>query len=203
MADFNFPCSACGEYVQYDDEWVGYEIQCPTCQETILVPDPSEAVEAAEDCPNCQAELAADALICMACGYNTETGQTLATSAPKKKKQRKAAGSSFRGTPLGNASAVMLVFTVLALVAFFAKLQLLFMVAAVAYVGFMNLWLLVAAFREGILHGLLTFFIGIYGLYFVYGVSDDSRFKALFSVNFYVIFLLFGLIFGSDSSSSM
>lgn len=38
MADFIFPCSQCGQHIQYDDAYVGYQINCPTCQAAIIVP---------------------------------------------------------------------------------------------------------------------------------------------------------------------
>jgi DNA-directed RNA polymerase subunit RPC12/RpoP len=38
MSDFIFPCSQCGQHIQYDDGYVGCQINCPTCQASIIVP---------------------------------------------------------------------------------------------------------------------------------------------------------------------
>lgn len=38
MADFIFPCPQCAQHIQYDDAYVGYQINCPTCQAAIIVP---------------------------------------------------------------------------------------------------------------------------------------------------------------------
>jgi DNA-directed RNA polymerase subunit RPC12/RpoP len=43
MADFNFTCPSCNQLLTADDSLVGQEIACPSCSETILVQEPSDA----------------------------------------------------------------------------------------------------------------------------------------------------------------
>jgi DNA-directed RNA polymerase subunit RPC12/RpoP len=38
MADIKFSCSQCGQHITCDEPWAGHQIQCPTCQNTITVP---------------------------------------------------------------------------------------------------------------------------------------------------------------------
>ena len=41
MAEFKFPCSKCGQNIQCDVRYVGSQINCPSCRESIVVPPSS------------------------------------------------------------------------------------------------------------------------------------------------------------------
>ena len=38
MKDFRCTCPHCGQHIQGDVQWRGHELQCPTCQKTLIVP---------------------------------------------------------------------------------------------------------------------------------------------------------------------
>ncbi len=39
MAEFEFGCPRCGQNIRCDQLWTGHQIQCPSCQQEITVPD--------------------------------------------------------------------------------------------------------------------------------------------------------------------
>ena len=48
MADFKFFCPQCGQQIQCDSGYVGTQINCPACQQAIIVPQLSRALAAAQ-----------------------------------------------------------------------------------------------------------------------------------------------------------
>ena len=38
MSDFKFACPACGQRLSANDDYVGHQINCPSCQAAITVP---------------------------------------------------------------------------------------------------------------------------------------------------------------------
>jgi DNA-directed RNA polymerase subunit RPC12/RpoP len=38
MADIKFSCAHCGQHISCDEAWAGHEIQCPACQNKLIVP---------------------------------------------------------------------------------------------------------------------------------------------------------------------
>ena len=38
MSEFKFYCSNCDQHILCDTEWAGREINCPACQQTLMVP---------------------------------------------------------------------------------------------------------------------------------------------------------------------
>ena len=90
-------CS-CGKTVSANDELAGRRVKCPDCSEPISIPGGEstfdevgsgmaelldeigmEATRTGIRCPNCRSDLQADAVLCIACGYNLETGKLLTT----------------------------------------------------------------------------------------------------------------------------
>jgi hypothetical protein len=43
MSTFKFSCPRCGQHLSGEAEWAGQQIQCPSCQNTIVVPAPAPA----------------------------------------------------------------------------------------------------------------------------------------------------------------
>lgn len=73
-------CPNCGKELETDDE-VG-RLQCP-CGTTLEVPSGGDESSGGDDespCPNCSAAVPAGGVICVSCGYNLKTGQTLGTA---------------------------------------------------------------------------------------------------------------------------
>ena len=71
-------CS-CGKRLSVADEQAGRKVRCPTCQELLRVPGQAEEdgydLEESRKCPKCRREWPGDAVLCVACGYNFETGK--------------------------------------------------------------------------------------------------------------------------------
>ena len=40
MSEFRFSCPQCGQHILGDTQWSGREINCPACQQTLVVPSP-------------------------------------------------------------------------------------------------------------------------------------------------------------------
>lgn len=109
MGDIRFNCSNCEQKLVVDENLAGTEVQCPYCEHPLHIPDsqaettpdhhklqlkhsasghPSN-LNAQEDstdsaslnCPKCGAQCEADAVICIGCGYNFSTGESLGAEA--------------------------------------------------------------------------------------------------------------------------
>ena len=205
MSEFTFSCPICAGAVAIDDTYAGYEIQCPLCQGAIIVPHPAEAEEGYEgeydeeeegaECPSCGAEMEEEAIICMECGYNTQTGKKLGADKPKKKKKKKAKGEGGLQPlldPMIQAGILSVIFVGLGIGSFFSD------GAWFAYAGLYVLfsfavWVftVIEGFREEPLAGILNLICcWPYTLYFVYGRSDNDGLKVNYSLQ-----IIVGLVF--------
>jgi hypothetical protein len=91
---FDFPCPNCRSVLRAQEEFVGLTTRCPRCDGACLVPDPAQAAAAAAcavttapslgdgawptgatACPSCGAALAADAVLCIGCGFDQRLGR--------------------------------------------------------------------------------------------------------------------------------
>lgn len=82
-------CSICGKTYKVSDELVGKKVRCLECKAIMIVqpaadpampsagPLAAPAAPAAPPCPGCGKPLAADAVVCMNCGFNRQTGSKL------------------------------------------------------------------------------------------------------------------------------
>ena len=83
--DPKFPCPACGKQYRWKPEMAGRTAKC-ACGAKLVVPtDPPQAAPVApapvasqSKCPDCGADLTADAVLCVNCGFNLKTGKKLA-----------------------------------------------------------------------------------------------------------------------------
>ncbi len=102
-------CGGCGTSFQAKDSLAGRRVKCPKCAQPLTVPQaatkqvakkaPAAASAAVHNplldlldevnvksavrgpvCQNCGGPMAANAIVCIECGYNVETGQQIATS---------------------------------------------------------------------------------------------------------------------------
>jgi hypothetical protein len=76
-------CS-CGTQVRALDEMAGRSVRCPACQGLVRLPGKSAeqagyGVEEVRKCPSCKHVWPADAVVCLDCGYNFETGRKMRT----------------------------------------------------------------------------------------------------------------------------
>jgi len=73
-----FNCPYCDAHLSLWDELAGKQGTCPKCKKNIVVPNP-KGVYAMMACPNCEAEIPANAVICTKCGTDLKTGAKLNT----------------------------------------------------------------------------------------------------------------------------
>ena len=97
MHDITMSCPHCGELLEAPRDYIGESVACPTCQTEFEISDqetPAEAVPqtgtkdaALSDegnnesiCPNCEARMTADSVLCLACGFHTGLGKVIETN---------------------------------------------------------------------------------------------------------------------------
>ena len=104
----------CGYQVDAPDQYAGQQVPCPQCQQPLSVPAAApvtgetslggaleglgiEASSGGFPCPHClDAEIPVGAIICVACGYNTETGTLMGDGDVGQKKAFGAATYTYR-----------------------------------------------------------------------------------------------------------
>ncbi|QEG42225.1 hypothetical protein UC8_42590 [Roseimaritima ulvae] len=93
---------ACGKKLQVKDELAGKRVRCPNCKQPLTIPAnqpapqpqaPASPLGGGMDdlfeeegftqrqgatCPNCTREMKPGAILCIECGFNTQTGEMLA-----------------------------------------------------------------------------------------------------------------------------
>lgn len=106
MADIGFACGSCGQNLEAPEEMAGTDVECPSCGATITVPEPAPAQNPADiiqqarseepshpeaesepaaapaqtnACPNCQAVMEPDAVLCVQCGFHKGLGKKIST----------------------------------------------------------------------------------------------------------------------------
>ncbi len=85
MGSIEFKCPGCGEVLEATDDMLGTTVECPSCQKQITVP--GGGVPAAEGtgekgvvkCLNCGAAMAADAVLCVHCGFHSKLNKIIST----------------------------------------------------------------------------------------------------------------------------
>ncbi len=144
-----------------------------------------------QSCLSCGYPLAAGAVICTRCGFNVQSGRALKVKVKKEKAPREGSMFGETATALLRSPFVvsMMVLAILAtlLVIVYASGS---PAAALAFVGFATLFLftsyivvLVVAFIEGFVQGLLTLCIPAYVFYFVFFVTDNQWARWFFVVS--------------------
>ena len=150
---------------------------------------PSVEQEGSE-CPSCRKPMAAQAIVCTECGFNRKLGRQMSPAAVAKAPAAKSAPRA-KGGGIGLPAALTQPW-----VLFVGPVLLLGILAAVgrgnegAMLGFVLLargfgfvvtvWVLVRAYRESIVTGLLALFVPLYALYFVFAKDDSPYLKAAY-----------------------
>ena len=83
----------CGKSFQAKDELAGRRVKCPSCGSGIQIPSPTPqggltdllaeegmGAPVGRTCPSCHAKIDDNAVLCISCGLNLETGQQLRTA---------------------------------------------------------------------------------------------------------------------------
>jgi len=101
MAEVRFTCPGCQQELEVSDEYSGQVVECPTCETQMTVPEapapanpihpafqadedtPSPLTAAEENanaCPECGEAMEGNAVLCVHCGFHTQTGKKIDTS---------------------------------------------------------------------------------------------------------------------------
>ena len=91
-------CPGCGQELEAPKELAGQLVECPACQQTMTVPEEVVSVDqvkpedvhfsmpgletaggADKPCPGCGVDMAADAVLCVNCGFHTGLGKKMTT----------------------------------------------------------------------------------------------------------------------------
>lgn len=164
---------------------------------------------APRSCPNCNAMLQPGAAMCTTCGFNLQTGELMPmlsavkfdNTPPKKSKggarvslPSGSMGALFKN-PLVIAACVAGGFAILFVMGMNnpANISLYLNATRVVLIA-VGIWVLIDAFQEGALHGVLCFLCGLYSLYYVYGVSTNRNLKVAYSLYLLLFVGLIGLI---------
>ena len=91
-----FQCS-CGKTLRVRDEAAGKQAKCPACQKVLTVPEAVGLADTAPAgpspargprCAKCGEAMAEGAVICVKCGFNTETGAAVRTATDQPEAER-------------------------------------------------------------------------------------------------------------------
>ena len=211
MSDIKIACPQCQQHIACGPEYSGREINCPACgtrmavpnvapPPTPLIPQPPAPSPAGVACPSCSAPIAPDAILCTACGFNLQTRQRIQPrttpaqrSIPGTKRPGRAAAKDVKwyATPYPYLGLyVVLMFALYLLGRSQPAFNLGFLgMAALYYVG-ITIAVLIAAFKESAMKGVLCLICGIYAVYWVYVESESTFLKSAYAV---VLLLALGL----------
>ena len=118
----------CGKSFRVPDHLQGKAVKCPACGEPIAVPASESSSAAAQSagseadgleglldevelkasstgrrCPECRTDMLPDDVLCVKCGYNTETGRKLGTRRTGRKQESGKPVGRFRAQPARSA----------------------------------------------------------------------------------------------------
>ncbi|HVP09745.1 MAG TPA: hypothetical protein VMV94_01000 [Phycisphaerae bacterium] len=168
---------------------------------------PLPVAVAAAACPACGHAMPNGAVICVGCGFNSKTGKIMATSAavaPKAKpvKRSKSAASGILDQPWLFGAGPALVLLVLFAIGRGGDMAVLFMGFYSLYSLAVWIWVLIKAFSESALQGILCLCVYIYLIYFVFAKVDDSRVKYAFAAHLlgFVLYFLLTMAMASEGS---
>jgi hypothetical protein len=163
----------------------------------------STGIQGTKPCPECGRAMSSNAVLCIGCGYNTSTGRRIPVRVIKtKEKAPKAegAGSSSlnvmeNGPLIGG---IVLVVWAGAAAAMFLSPEFGFVVLLLAALLSLcvNISVLVCAFRDSIVWGLVVFFVPFVSLLWVYAINEDTRLKWAFTGNLLGIVAFYAMLIG-------
>lgn len=201
----------CGAKFNAKDELAGKAVRCPKCKQPLTIPAPQAAPAASSalddlfdevgieqkhgpTCPNCGAELKANAVLCVACGFNMQTGEKAEGAKiydqlggheasadavlERAAKQIAIDKEDDRKNKSVGSPAYVYLFYLLAMVAFAAMMFTLpkgraFYITGVVIVSFggviQSYWgirIIIAAFMESAAQGFLYLFVPFYPIYY-------------------------------------
>lgn len=161
---------------------VGATVIDPGVSNDELFADAIEAppVETMSPCPSCGAGLPVGAALCVSCGYSPQTGGKFSTKKMKAPREKRSIGISPGMVGLG-----AFVLTIIGFALCFVSpiMALLLLVGASLTYSIMSIVVLIFAFMESILDGILTLFIPFYIFYFVLAKLENEYIKNVWAVS--------------------
>jgi hypothetical protein len=141
-------------------------------------------------CQSCGVPMDAQAIICMACGYNVQTGQSVVVNQQESPEH---SGRVQLEKPVIISLAILGIFVILAGLAFVEPLFALIHLIGVVVLGVsVMVRCLIVAFTTSLLQGFLSLLVPFYYIWFIYGVSKNSLLKWGFGV-----MLIGAMLFGA------
>jgi DNA-directed RNA polymerase subunit RPC12/RpoP len=213
MSDIKFACPACQQHISADQGYAGMEIACPACSARMVVPGtpapvsipapvpapayipppPAPSAVAAPSaatggCPSCGSPMARGAVICTQCGYNLATKQRIVAGrvvAPGKPVVHADVQDPWYKTPFPYVLVLLAIFGTL----FFlgkSNPPMMALLVGLLFVYFVVIHIIVTvfAFKESVGTGFLTLCFPIYGLYFVFSVSENQWLKTFYPIGY-------------------
>jgi hypothetical protein len=131
-------------------------------------------------CPECGRGMSANAVMCIGCGYNSQTGKRVSLKIEKAKKVKEPrSGGGGGGTMIDLSSGPVVMLLVLAGFGVAGALCLvdpsIGLIASVVVSAVVGLWMLIECFKVSLLAGLLSLFVPIAGLIVVLFFAEDTR----------------------------
>jgi len=134
-------------------------------------------------CPECGRAMPTNAVICVGCGFNTSTGKRLSVKVLKAKKEKAQGDGSKSGSMSIDdgpkvAAVIFIIYAGCGALQFVDPMAGLIggLVCGVIGLG-IAITVLLAAFRDGIMWGLLSLFVPLVILIWVFLINDDTKLK--------------------------
>ncbi len=185
MTDIRFECPHCQQHMQAEAGYSGLQITCPACHGSFVVPGippPRMPVSAPSG-----SRLAAPAVAVPAPPRVLPLPASPSKPAARARRSVGASEGPWYKTPYPYLGAVALVLGGLYFLAKQnAEMMPVFIGCAALYSLTVHIMVVVAAFRESVGTGFLTLCIPIYGLYFVFAVSESNVLKTLYPFAFVI-----------------
>lgn len=164
----------------------------PKLDDDIFALDPSLIAQEASPaggastsaCPSCGMGVQPGGIICMNCGCNLQTGQSLRTKVRRDHSAAVSGATNLLLNPMSVGVAALLFFAVMSVIGLqSAEGAAAFFLAYFAFSMIVSIWAIVAGFMDSAVTGILTLCIPFYVLYTVYAINENSYLKWLYSVN--------------------
>lgn len=173
--------------------------------DALVALDDEPARVAAASCPGCRAPMPGGAVVCLSCGYNMQTGRSLATAVAAPARERRARSIHVSPFTFG--------FLCVAGVGLFAAAGYYEPLAAAAFAIVVLIMMLVAtigfivcAFADGDsgwgivgIVGIFLPFVGLAMLYYIFAVSERGYLKGLYIASLLGLFLVYMLAARMDA----
>jgi uncharacterized membrane protein (GlpM family) len=152
-------------------------------------------------CPECGRGMSANAVVCIGCGYNSQTGKRVSLKIEKAKKVKEGRSSSGGGgTVIDLSSGPVVMLLVIAGFGLAGGLCLvdpsIGVIAWIVVSAVVGLWMLIECFKVSLLAGLLSLFVPLASLIVVLFFAEDTRVKWAF-LGSIVGNLLMGVLMGA------